>query len=116
MNEIFFYIVIALAIGIVVGYGIKYFIQSPTDSKVKMIKNWLLYATAQAESEMGAGTGKLKLAKVYNMFVEKFPEIAAVMKYETFCGLVDETLVTLRHLIESNSNIDSVINFGEKAV
>ena len=114
MNEIFFYAVAALAIGLVIGYYINYFVKAPTGSKLEMIKNWLLYATAQAEQEMGAGTGKLKLAKVYNMFVEKFPQIAAVLKYDKFCELVDEALVTLRHLIESNANIDSLINFGEK--
>lgn len=116
MNEIFFYVVVALAIGIVCGYFIKKFIEAPSNSKIEMIKNWLLYATAQAEQEMGAGTGRLKLAKVYDMFVEKFPQIAAVLKYEKFCEMVDEALVTLRHLLETNVNIQEFISFGEKVV
>jgi len=116
MNDIIFYIIISLAIGLVGGYYISKFITAPTNSKIEMIKNWLLFATAEAEAEMGAGTGKLKLAKVYNMFVEKFPKIASVIKYEKFCELVDEALVTLRHLIESNTNIEEVINFGNKVV
>ena len=116
MNETIFYVIIALACGIVAGYYINYFIKLPSNSKLEMVKNWLLYATAQAEHEMGAGTGKLKLAKVYSMFVEKFPQIAAYLKYEKFCDMVNEALVTLRHLIESNANIDSIINLGEKVV
>ena len=116
MNEIFFYVVIALAVGIVCGYFIKKFIESPSTAKIEMVKNWLLWATAQAEQEMGAGTGKLKLAKVYNMFVEKFPQLAAVLKYDRFCELVDEALVTLRHLLESNVNIQDFISLGEKVV
>ena len=116
MNEVVFYVIIALTAGLVIGYYIQHFIQLPSKSKMSVVKNWLLYATAQAEQEMGAGTGKLKLAKVYNMFVEKFPQIAMVLRYEKFCDLVDEALTTLRHLIESNTNIDSVINFGEKIV
>jgi len=116
MNEILFYAVIALAIGIVCGYFIKKFIDAPTSSKIQIVKNWLLYATAQAEQEMGAGTGRLKLAKVYDMFVEKFPKIAPFLKYEKFCELVDEALVTLRHLLETNENIQEFINFGEKVV
>ena len=108
--------VCSLAIGIVCGLFIKKFIESPSASKIEMIKNWLLYATAQAEQEMGAGTGKLKLAKVYNMFVEKFPQIAAVLKYERFCELVDEALETLRHMIDSNINIQDFIAIGEKVV
>jgi len=116
MNEIAFYVVCALAIGIIIGYFIKKFIESPSKEKLEMIKNWLLYATAQAEQEMGAGTGKLKLAKVYSMFVEKFPQIAAVLKYDKFCELVNEALVTLRHMIDSNINIQDFIAIGEKVV
>lgn len=116
MNEVFFYVVVALAIGIVCGYFIKKFIEAPSSSKIEMIKNWLLYATAQAEQEMGAGTGRLKLAKVYDMFVEKFPQIAAILKYEKFCEMVDEALVTLRHLLDTNVNIQEFISFGEKVV
>ena len=116
MNEVFFYAIIALAVGIVCGYYINKFIQSPSNAKLEVVKNWLLYATAQAEQEMGAGTGKLKLAKVYDMFVAKFPQIAAVLKYEKFCELVDEALVQLRHLLETNINIQEFVNFGEKVV
>lgn len=116
MNEILFYAIIALAIGLVGGYFIKKFIDAPSSAKIEMVKNWLLYATAQAEQEMGAGTGRLKLAKVYDMFVEKFPQIASVLRYEKFCELVDETLVTLRHLLETNVNIQEFISFGEKIV
>ena len=116
MNEIVFYIICALAAGIVCGWFIKKFVESPSSSKIEMIKNWLLYATAQAEQEMGSGTGKLKLAKVYNMFVEKFPQIAAVLKYEKFCSLVDEALVTLRQMIENNINIQDFISLGEKVI
>jgi hypothetical protein len=50
------------------------------------------------------------------MFVAKFPQIAAVLKFEKFCDLVDEALVTLRHLMESNTNIQEFINFGDKVV
>lgn len=116
MNEYIFYGVVILAIGIVVGYYVNKFIQAPTESKLAIVKNWLLYATATAEQEMGSGTGKLKLAKVYDMFVTKFPQIAAILKYEKFCELVDEALVTLRHLMESNTNIQDFINFGDKVV
>ena len=116
MNEIIFYLIIGLAIGLVAGYYIARFINAPKSIKIEMIKQWLLYATAQAEQEMGSGTGRLKLAKVYNMFIEKFPQAANVITYDQFCTLVDEALVTLRELIENNENIDNIINFGEKMV
>ena len=53
---------------------------------------------------------------MYSMFVEKFPQIAAVLKYDKFCELVNEALVTLRHMIDSNINIQDFIAIGEKVV
>ena len=116
MNDIVFYVIVSVAIGLVAGYYIAYFIKAPSSAKIEMIKNWLLYATALAEKEMGSGTGELKLAKVYNMFVEKFPQVAMFLKYDKFCELVDQALVTIRRLIETNEHIDSIINFDEKVV
>ena len=115
-EDIMFYAIIALAIGIVAGFSIHKFITMPNNEKITKIKSWLLYATAMAEAEMGAGTGQLKLAKVYSMFLEKFPKLSQLISYERFCKLVDEVLVTLRKLIESNAHIDEFISLGEKTV
>ena len=116
MPDFIFYIIIGLTIGLVGGFFIAKFIQVPTSTKIEMLKKWLLWAVAQAEAEMGAGTGSLKLAKVYNKFVEDLPQIASVITYDQFCDLVDESLKILRNLIETNGNIDDFINMGVKEV
>ena len=116
MNDIYFYVVVALAIGVVAGFYIHKIITMPKSDLIIMIKNWLLYATAEAEAEMGAGTGKLKLAKVYSMFVEKFPKISKLISYDRFCDLVDEVLITLRQIMETNLPINEFISTGEKTI
>lgn len=116
MSDIIFYIVISLVLGIVGGFFIAKFISVPNSTKIAMLKKWMLWAVAQAEAEMGAGTGALKLAKVYNKFVEDLPQIASVVTYDQFCDIVDESLAILRELIETNGNIDDFINIGVKEV
>lgn len=89
-----------------IGAGICYFILSmtslPVEERTSIIKNWLLYAVAAAEKEFGSGTGKLKFAKVYNEFIEKFPEFAVLVSYEEFSKLVDEALSQLKDMLKNN--------------
>ena len=88
------------------GAGICYFILNftalPEAERVAIIKNWLLYAVAAAEKEFGSGTGKLKFAKVYNEFIEKFPEFAILFSYEEFSDLVDDALDQLKEMLKNN--------------
>ena len=55
-----------------------------------------------AEKEFGSGTGQLKFAKVYNEFIQKFPEFAILFTYEEFSKLVDEALDKLREMLKNN--------------
>lgn len=89
-----------------IGAGICYFILSmtslPAEDRINIIKNWLLYAVVAAEKEFGSGTGKLKFAKVYNEFIQKFPELAILISYEEFSNLVDEALSQLKDMLKNN--------------
>lgn len=76
---------------------------------VEKVKNWLLWAVCQAETELGSGTGKLKLATVYSMFIERFPNFSKIMPYSLFSKLVDEALEIMREWLESNKAIATVI-------
>lgn len=116
MPDVIFYIIIGLTVGLVGGYFIAKFIKAPTESKITMLKNWMLWAVAEAEAEMGSGTGALKLAKVYDKFVAELPQLASIISFDKFSSIVDEALVTLKHLIETNQNIDDYINMGVKTV
>jgi hypothetical protein len=102
--------IIALAAGGVGGFYLAKFVKAPKSEKIEIIKNWLLYAVALAENELGAGTGKLKLAKVYNMFVKECSELANYVTFEEFSKLVDEVLDKFREILNTNENIETIIN------
>lgn len=81
------------------------FSKEPTDRKITMIKEWLLFAVVQAEKELGAGTGQIKLRYVWDLFIQTFPALAPVISFELFSKLVDEALDQMRHLLETNQDI-----------
>lgn len=90
------------AIGAAVGISVYRFILLPTGEKIKNVKEWLLWAVTKAEKKLGGGTGKLKLREVYDMFVERFPEVAKVIPFNIFSEWVDEALEEMRRLLETN--------------
>ena len=81
------------------------FSKEPTEKKITMIKEWLLFAVVQAEKELGAGTGQIKLRYVWDLFIQTFPALAPVISFELFSKLVDEALDQMRHLLETNQDI-----------
>lgn len=81
------------------------FLKEPTERKITMIKEWLLFAVVQAEKELGAGTGQIKLRYVWDLFIQTFPALAPVISFEMFSKLVDEALEEMRHLLETNQDI-----------
>lgn len=81
------------------------FSKEPTERKITMIKEWLLFAVVQAEKELGAGTGQIKLRYVWDLFIQTFPALAPVISFEQFSKLVDEALDQMRHLLETNQDI-----------
>ena len=77
---------------------------------IDKIRNWLLWAVIQAEKEFGGGTGKLKLAMVYDMFIAKFPKLQTIIPYALYSALVDEALVVMREMLKN----DKIVAFIEK--
>lgn len=43
----------------------------------KKVIEWLKYAVSMAEKELGKDTGQLKLRRVYDWFIEKFPKLSS---------------------------------------
>ena len=85
------------------------FSKEPTERKITMIKEWLLFAVVQAEKELGAGTGQIKLRYVWDMFIQTFPALAPVISFEMFSKLVDEALAQMRHLLETNKDVSAYV-------
>ena len=100
-------ILVAFVCGVVVclAFCVK-FSKEPTERKIAMVKEWLLFAVIQAEKEIGGeGVGQIKLHYVWDLFIKTFPALAPLVSFEMFSQLVDEALEQMKHLLETNSNI-----------
>lgn len=90
--------------------GVIFFAKQPTSKKLEKIKEWLLFAVAKAEEELGSGTGQIKLRYVYDMFIAKFPWSAKMMSFEEFSKLVDEVLKKFNEMLSQNDKLLGLIN------
>lgn len=113
MNTITILIIGAVAGAVIFG-TVGYFLTLMTPAKQEMILNYLVYAVVQAEQIFGSGTGRLKLAKVYNDFVKDLPAIAKLISYDSFCKLVDKALVKLEEMLKNNTISDIINNLKKK--
>lgn len=104
-----YYLIILLAIVVVGVYLAVAFFKMPTNAQISKVKEWLLYAVAKAEKELGGGTGKLKLRYVYDMFIAKFPYLVQVISFESFSDLVDEVLDKFKDILSANKAVQMYI-------
>ena len=98
-------VVIACVAGLFLWYT-KKFMQLPTETQISKVREWLLYAVIEAEKTYQSGTGRLKLAATYNEFCKVFPGLVTIISFELFSKLVDEALVQMRSLLETNKDIE----------
>ena len=104
------YVIVGLiAVAVIIGYAIGKFLNLPTESQIKKIKEWLVYACMEAEKELGGKTGQLKLRMVYDLFLTKFDWLAKVISFEQFSKMVDESLERLKHLLTTNEAIKKIV-------
>lgn len=104
INNFAFWIVlfvICFALGMFLGK----FIKKSREEKIQVVKNWLLYAVAMAEKELGSGTGRIKLGQVYEQFLLVFPQLQRVISFDMFAKLVDDVLIQFQELVEENVTI-----------
>lgn len=107
--ENWFVIVAAVAAVAVAAYTTFTFFRMPDDKQLNKVREWLLYAVVVAEKELGAGTGKIKLRYVYDMFVARFDWLAEVITFEMFSMMVDEALDEMKEMLESNKAVQSLV-------
>ena len=105
-------IIVFVAVVVVASTVIYNWLAKPTSEQIQNIKEWLLYAVSIAERELGSGTGKLKLRKVYDMGLEKF-KFLSVIPFEMFSDWVDDALDEMKILLESNEKAKSFIEGDE---
>lgn len=101
---------------IIVGVGMLtwYFVVLPTEKRIEMIRQWLLQAVVLAEQELGSKTGVLKLSKVYDMFITKFPLLSKIITFKKFESLVEDAVKELEVLIDKNVNVENYIKYSNK--
>lgn len=105
-----------VAAGAVVGaavFAVQKFLGLPREQQIANFQEWLKWAVAEAEKQLGSGTGQLKLRLVYNMAVDKFPWITKIVTFEEFSMWVDEALLWLNKQLESNQAVINMIKGGE---
>ena len=105
--ENWFVIVGLIAVLAAGGYAVYVFVKMPSDKQLNKAREWLLYAVTKAEKELGAGTGKLKLRYVYDMFVARFEWLAKVITFDMFSMMVDEALEQMRTMLDSNGGAET---------
>ena len=98
-------IVVAIAIIAVVSIKTYIFLKKPGKDQLNKIQEWLVWAVAQAEKELGSGTGQMKIKYVYNLFITKFPSIAIFVPYSLFSSMVEKALDEFKDLISNNQRI-----------
>lgn len=90
-------------------FAIHNFTKKPKSEQIEKIQEWLLWAVTQAEKNLGGGTGQLKLRYVYDMFIHRFPDVSELLTFNTFSFMVDQALVKMRHLLSTNSKIETYV-------
>lgn len=100
--------VAAVAVAVKVVYN--FFASTTKEERYTAIKEWLVYAVAMAEKELGSGTGALKLREVYDKFLTKFPAVVTkAITFATFSKLVDEALITFNNMLKNNKAVKEYV-------
>lgn len=110
LNSNWYIIVIIAAVIALAAYFFYVFIKAPRSEQISKVQEWLLYAVAQAEKQLGGGTGQLKLRYVYDMFIGRFPFLANVISFAAFSLLVDKALDKLNTMLTSNKKVQEYVN------
>jgi hypothetical protein len=108
-------IIVVIALIAMASYAIFVFVKMPTNAQLASVREWLLFAVAQAEKELGSGTGQLKLRYVYDMFILRFTNISKVISFEAFSQLVDEALYTFRNMLKDNKAVIDYVGAAPEA-
>lgn len=108
--ENWFIILALVAVGMVAGIAVYRFLKQPKAAQLIMVRRWLLWAVIEAEKDLGSGTGQLKLRRVYDWFLTRFPWMAKVIPFEMFDKMVVDALDEMRALLEENEAVAAYVS------
>ncbi|MBQ8195296.1 MAG: hypothetical protein IJZ47_07995 [Oscillospiraceae bacterium] len=98
-------ILTALIVVAVLVITIVAFFKLPVAMQRGKIKEWLLWAVTECERDLGGGTGVLKLRQAWSWFADSFPWVSKIISFEMFSAWVDEALVCMKHILETNKAV-----------
>ena len=110
--ENWYIILAAVAAGMAICIAVYHFMKQPRTDQLKKVREWLLWAVIQAEKALGSGTGQLKLRRVYDLFLARFPWLAKIITFDTFSDMVKDALAEMQELLENNPAVAAYINSG----
>ena len=109
MNVIVEYWSVIVAIACMIVFLACKFIGVINGLDEEQVAEWLKWAVAKAEAELGSGTGQLKLRYVYDMFVQRFGFAAKFVSFDLFSVWVDNALDWFNDQLLKNYNIRELI-------
>ena len=87
------------------------------DATLKILREQMLSYVSEAEKEFGVGTGKLKRSEVIKKIYKDFPHLNKVINQDelikTLDEYIDDSLVELKKLLESNEKFKEIILGGK---
>ncbi len=109
-----FLVLACLAVTALVILDVRQFFKKPSAEQMDSVREWLLWAVAAAEQEMGGGAGQLKLRQTYDWFLERFPALALMISFEQYSGMVDDALDRLTDLLDKDEAARTLITGGRE--
>ena len=108
-------ILIGIAAVVVLGFVVYKLFKTPLKENLEKVKQWLIYAVACAEKELGSGTGQIKLRAVYDQFLIRFPFLVAMISFEKFSKLVDEALDKFNDLLTKSEETKAYVENNKES-
>lgn len=103
-----------VAVLAVAGFFVYRFFNLPTAAQLVKVRQWLLWAVTEAEKDLGSKTGTLKLRRVYDLFVVRFPWLVKTVSFDLFSELVDDALDRMREMLAVNKAVKNYVEGAEE--
>ena len=102
--------VTVLAVGLVVGYNVKAFLEKPHGVQIQVIKDWAVKALVEAIAAWGKDAdADVVLREAYDKFIEAFPVFAKYVSYEKFKEWTIESLEKAKEIIEKEPVVKAYV-------
>lgn len=92
--------------GFLLGLAAEHFSRLPGKAQEAKAKEWLLWAVASVEQELEGASGSLKLRRVYDLFLQRFPAMAKAVPFRVFCQWTEAALSEVENILADGGTED----------